>query len=96
MKEKLIYITLSNDKFFRLLLVIVSIFCLQACEDFLLENMTLDNVIGMMKISRYLHCPGLEKKTRDFVLRRFKDVANHSNEFLQLTPEELAQVDFRY
>ncbi|BFZ08177.1 hypothetical protein BsWGS_11215 [Bradybaena similaris] len=65
---------------------------LKVCEDFLLEQMNTDNAIGIYKIAKYLHCRTLETHTWSFLLKNFLTVSTYSNEFLQLTPDELVQI----
>ncbi|XP_059163129.1 kelch-like protein 10 isoform X1 [Physella acuta] len=65
---------------------------LKVCEDFLLEHMNTDNAIGIYKIAKYLHCRSLESHTWSFLLKNFHFLYTSSNEFLQLTPDELVQI----
>ncbi|XP_035825803.1 kelch-like protein 10 [Aplysia californica] len=65
---------------------------LKVCEDFLLEHMNTDNAIGIYKLAKYLHCPLLEARTWAFLLQNFVCLSTYSNEFLQLTPDELVQI----
>ncbi|KAK7102009.1 hypothetical protein V1264_020302 [Littorina saxatilis] len=63
---------------------------LKQCEDFLESNINSDNVVGILKISRHLHCRQLERKALRFLLVNFGEVVAHSAEFQLLTAEELA------
>ncbi|CAL1526536.1 unnamed protein product [Lymnaea stagnalis] len=65
---------------------------LKVCEDFLLEHMNTENAIGIYKIAKYLHCRSLESHTWSFLLKNFHFLSTSSNEFLQLTPDELVQI----
>lgn len=65
---------------------------LKLCEEFLLEHITTDNAIGIFKLAKYLHCRSLEKQALGFLLKNFLAVSTCSNEFLQLSPDELGQI----
>ena len=69
--------------------------CVQLCEEFLLEHIATDNAIGIFKLAKYLHCRSLEKQALNFLLKNFLTLSTGSNEFLQLTPDELGQVKER-
>ncbi|KAL8595166.1 hypothetical protein ACOMHN_013839 [Nucella lapillus] len=63
---------------------------LKQCVDFLESHIQHYNVVGILKISRHLHCRQLELKALRFLLVQFAEVVVHSAEFQLLTAEELA------
>ncbi|GFS19068.1 kelch-like protein 10 [Elysia marginata] len=65
---------------------------MELCEEFLLEHISTDNAVGIFKLAKYLHCRCLERQALHFLLKNFVAVSTCSNEFLQLSPDELGQI----
>lgn len=68
---------------------------LKQCEEFLEAHFSCENVVGIMKIAKYLHCRQLERKALRFLLVRFNDIVTQSAEFQLLSADELATL-FRF
>ncbi|XP_033212650.1 kelch-like protein 10 isoform X2 [Belonocnema kinseyi] len=62
---------------------------LELCCDYLRENLAAENCIGVMKFAREHFCRGLEADAHRFVMRHFVQVAQRSDEVLNLPIEEL-------
>ncbi|XP_048857678.1 kelch-like protein 10 isoform X4 [Brienomyrus brachyistius] len=64
----------------------------QRCCDFLHEHLCLDNCVGLVKIGDVYCLNELHQSAFKFLLKNFKEVAITSNEFLELTLEELCDI----
>ncbi|XP_048854980.1 kelch-like protein 10 isoform X4 [Brienomyrus brachyistius] len=64
----------------------------QRCCDFLHEHLCLDNCVGLVKIGEVYCLNELHQSAFKFLLKNFKEVAINSNEFLELTLEELCDI----
>ncbi|XP_052791911.1 kelch-like protein 10 [Mya arenaria] len=64
----------------------------KACCDYLAAEMTAENCIGIYKFAKTYFCHQLERTAARFLMQNFITISKDSNEFLQLTCEELAEV----
>lgn len=62
------------------------------CCDFLTSELAPENCIGIHKFARTYFCHNLERTSFRYIMYRFHQVSNNSNEFLQLTAEELGEI----
>lgn len=60
----------------------------QACEEFLVRLLDVDNCLGMHAFAQLHLCPGLEREARRVVLSRFTEVLQQE-EFLELDREKM-------
>jgi hypothetical protein len=47
---------------------------LKQCEDFLESHVLHENVVGILKIARHLHCRRLERTALRYILIHFSDI----------------------
>ncbi|XP_052241378.1 kelch-like protein 10 [Dreissena polymorpha] len=64
----------------------------KSCCDYLTGSLNVDNCVGIYKFAKAYFCHTLECKSFTVVLQNFAHVAVHSNEFLQLSADELADI----
>ncbi|XP_063744509.1 kelch-like protein 10 [Eleginops maclovinus] len=64
----------------------------QACSDLLEKQLTPQNCIGIMKFTDIYYTPELKNKAFLFALNHFEEVAATSEEFMQLSAQELSQI----
>ncbi|XP_044586739.1 kelch-like protein 10 [Cotesia glomerata] len=62
---------------------------LDLCQNYLKDNLTPENCIGVLRFAREHFCQPLESDAHTFVMRHFIEVAVKSKEILQLTFEEI-------
>ncbi|XP_012271071.1 kelch-like protein 10 [Orussus abietinus] len=62
---------------------------LDLCCDYLARNLAAENCIGVMRFAREHFCKGLESDAYRYVMRHFVQVAQKSEEVLQLPIDEL-------
>ena len=62
------------------------------CCDFLTAQLCPENCIGIHKFARAYFCHNLERTSIRYIMQNFFQVSNTSNEFLQLTADELAEL----
>ena len=70
-------------------LIVISI--VEACCDFLVEQLCKDNCIGIWQFTQFYYCPELQKKAFQYVLDTFEQVVS-SEEFQQLSAQELSNI----
>lgn len=63
----------------------------EACLDFLTEMLSADNCLVIWRFSDTYYCSQLQQKAFQFILYNFEEVVS-SQEFLQLTVEELCDI----
>lgn len=63
----------------------------QACEEFLVRLLDVDNCLGMHAFAQLHLCPGLEREARRVMLSRFTELVQQE-EFLQLDHEKMRSV----
>lgn len=63
----------------------------QACEEFLIRLLDVDNCLGMHAFAQMHLCPGLEREARRVMLSRFTELIQQE-EFLQLDHEKIRSV----
>lgn len=63
----------------------------QACEEFLIRLLDVDNCLGMHAFAELHLCPGLEREARRVMLSRFPELIQQE-EFLELHPEKMREV----
>lgn len=63
----------------------------EACCDFLMEMLSIDNCIGIWQFSDIHYCTQLQQKAFQFILYNFEQVIS-SKEFHQLSVEELCDI----
>nr|QTM97704.1 KLHL10 [Sinohyriopsis cumingii] len=61
----------------------------KACCDFLASEICAENCIGIYKFSCTYFCHNLERATFRYLMQNFTDVYSNSNEYLQLTVDEV-------
>ena len=64
----------------------------QVCSDFLEEQLSPQNCIGIWWFTDVYYNPGLKHKAYLFMLNHFKEVAATSEEFLLLSAQDLAKI----
>ncbi|XP_048859834.1 kelch-like protein 10 [Brienomyrus brachyistius] len=64
----------------------------QRCSDFLHEQLCLNNCIGLLKIADVYCVNELHQSAFNFILKNFKEVAISSNEFPELSLEQLSDI----
>jgi kelch-like protein 10 len=64
----------------------------ELCCDFFRNMLDVENCIGIMRFAKAYFCSRLERDARCFVMRNFVEVSAHSEELLELSPEELLDV----
>ncbi|KAM9494997.1 kelch-like protein 10 [Clarias gariepinus] len=62
------------------------------CSVFLKAHMCQENCIGIWRFARFYFCRKLEQQALQFVLHNFENVLHVSEEFLDLTVEELCEI----
>ncbi|XP_060914277.1 kelch-like protein 10 [Labrus mixtus] len=65
---------------------------IQACSDQLENQLTPENCIGIWWFADIYYNPELKQKASVFILNHFEEVAASSEEFLQISAQELAQI----
>ncbi|KAM9342265.1 kelch-like protein 23 [Pholidichthys leucotaenia] len=63
----------------------------QACEEFLIRLLDVDNCLGMHTFAQLHLCPGLEREARRLMLSRFPELLQ-KEEFLELDSEKMRSV----
>ncbi|KAG8432414.1 hypothetical protein GDO86_016893 [Hymenochirus boettgeri] len=63
----------------------------EACEQFLVRHLDLDNCLGMHSFAEFHVCPELEKEARRLIVSRFEDVWRQ-DEFLEISFEKLVYI----
>ncbi|XP_063794908.1 kelch-like protein 10 [Pseudophryne corroboree] len=61
----------------------------QACSEFMIGQLCLENCIGICKFTEYYYCPDLRQKAYLYILHNFEDIVKTSHEFLELSAMEL-------
>ncbi|KAM3876847.1 kelch-like protein 10 [Diretmus argenteus] len=64
----------------------------QACRDFLEDQLRLDNCIGVWKLTEIYYCPDLRRKAYLFILHHFEEMLGVSEEFVELSLHQLADL----
>lgn len=64
----------------------------KACCDFLASQLEDENCIGIYKFAKSYFCHNLERTSFRYLMQNFCKVCSKSNEFLQLTADELAEI----
>lgn len=64
----------------------------KACTHFLSQQLDYENCIGIRKFAHDFFCDSLEKKSTAFIMENFMEVSTKSNEFLNLSQEELVSI----
>ncbi|XP_076229001.1 uncharacterized protein LOC116426173 isoform X1 [Nomia melanderi] len=64
----------------------------QLCCQFLLQELRLENCLGIFKFARHYFCRDLEEKGRKYIRHHFKRILQESPEFKELTGEELEAI----
>lgn len=62
------------------------------CCDFLSKELCATNCIGIYKFARMYFCHSLERISFRYLMYNFHEISTLSNEFLQLSTEELAEI----
>ncbi|XP_076094839.1 kelch-like protein 10 [Mytilus galloprovincialis] len=65
---------------------------IKACCDFLYNEISPENCIGIRKFARFYFCHNLEKSAFNYIMNKFGEVYSKSNEFLQLDIEEVCDL----
>ncbi|KAK0161270.1 hypothetical protein PV327_009757 [Microctonus hyperodae] len=65
---------------------------LDICRDYLRENLTSENCIGVMRFAREHFCRGLENDAHTYVMRHFVEIAQKSDEIIHLPINELCEL----
>lgn len=65
---------------------------IKACCDFLTAELAAENCIGIYKFAKMYFCHNLERNSFRYIMHNFYQVSSSSNEFLQLTADELADI----
>lgn len=63
----------------------------EVCSKFLIERLNSQNCIGFWKLTYFCFCPELREDAFHHILSNFEEVVS-SEEFLELTPEELTHI----
>ncbi|KAM4607414.1 kelch-like protein 10 [Polymixia lowei] len=64
----------------------------QACCDYLESLLCLENCIGIWRLTDIYHCPDLRDKAYLFILHGFEEMVRVSEEFLELSLQQLAGI----
>ncbi|XP_072563198.1 kelch-like protein 10 [Paramormyrops kingsleyae] len=64
----------------------------QCCSDFLMDQLCLENCVGIYSIAYIYFCPELRQAAFIFIMQNFKEVASTSEEFLELTLHQLSDI----
>ena len=62
------------------------------CCDFLNAQLCPSNCIGIYKFAQMYFCRALERATLRYIMHNFHPICSRSNEFLQLSADELAEI----
>uniref|UniRef100_A0A8C3R5P8 Kelch like family member 10 n=1 Tax=Cyanoderma ruficeps TaxID=181631 RepID=A0A8C3R5P8_9PASS len=62
------------------------------CSEFLRSRLCFENCIGICRLTDIYHCPDLRAATCVYILHHFEEVSQVSEEFLDLSAEELARI----
>uniref|UniRef100_A0A8U7NPW2 Uncharacterized protein n=1 Tax=Corvus moneduloides TaxID=1196302 RepID=A0A8U7NPW2_CORMO len=62
------------------------------CCEFLSSRLCFENCIGICRLTDYYHCPDLRAAACVYILHHFEEVSQVSEEFLDLSAEELAHI----
>jgi hypothetical protein len=65
---------------------------LHQCRQYLLENLQLENCLGIFKFARHYFCNDLEDRGRKYICHNFKQILQQSPEFKDLSTEELEAI----
>ncbi|XP_013387935.1 kelch-like protein 10 [Lingula anatina] len=65
---------------------------LRLCVNFLRQNLSIENCIGIWMLAKHHFCTSLERAACRFLLKHFTEVATYSQEFVQLSVEEVLSV----
>lgn len=64
----------------------------QLCCQFLLQELRPENCLGIYKFARHYFCHDLEEKGRKYIRHHFKIILKNSQEFKELTADELYEI----
>lgn len=64
----------------------------KACCEFLISHLSCENCIGIYKFAKAYFCHNLERTSFRYLMQNYCSVCANSNEFLQLSADELADV----
>ncbi|NWI97391.1 KLH10 protein, partial [Pitta sordida] len=62
------------------------------CSEFLSSRLCFENCIGMCRLTNYYYCPDLRAAACMYILHHFEEVCQVSEEFLELSAEDLAHI----
>lgn len=65
---------------------------LKECSDFLLDELSPENCIGILKFTRFYNCDFVSRKAWKFTLENFKEISESSQEFVQIEKEDLLEI----
>ncbi|XP_034181650.1 kelch-like protein 10 isoform X1 [Osmia lignaria lignaria] len=85
-------ISINNENVYQLLVTadyLNVLGVLELCCEYLKQNLAAENCISVMRFAREHFCKGLENSTYRYVMRYFVQVAQRSEEILELPIEEL-------
>ncbi|KAJ3583118.1 hypothetical protein NHX12_034451 [Muraenolepis orangiensis] len=64
----------------------------RACSSFLGRQLCVENAVGIWQLTGHYLLPALRQQAYLYILRRFPEVARESEEFLELSPEQLGGI----
>lgn len=64
----------------------------KACSDYLINQLSPENCVGIRSFSKAYFCHTLERTAHKFLMYNFQEVFTSSNEYLQLTIDELEDI----
>ncbi|KAM3871717.1 kelch-like protein 10 [Diretmus argenteus] len=64
----------------------------QACCDFLEDQLRLENCIGVWKLTEVYYCPDLRRKAYLFILHHFEEMLGVSEQFVELSLQQLTDL----
>lgn len=65
---------------------------LKECTNYLYDQISPENCIGIFKFSRFYNCEQLSQNTWNYIIRNFKKVVEKSQEYLQLHVDDLKEI----
>lgn len=65
---------------------------LKECTNYLYDQISPENCIGIFKFSRFYNCEQLSQNTWNYIIRNFKEVVEKSQEYLQLHVDDLKEI----
>uniref|UniRef100_T1ISY7 BTB domain-containing protein n=1 Tax=Strigamia maritima TaxID=126957 RepID=T1ISY7_STRMM len=65
---------------------------LKDCCDYLIEQLCPENCIGIRNFAKLHFCKEMEKESQNFIMRNFSEVAEHSEELMELPLQEVVAV----